>query len=159
MNTLAPTSFDFIERAIDDFAALYGLQTISMTPEELMDKAKQFFYKAESLYRNYKANPENLREARIRYDFTVEYLDQFSPKPDIWHKAMERRKKVSALITEMQKALKFDFEKYYKLKQYNNCIDMLEQLMLVTDPGSKVWKSARDNKILLERMLKRQSRK
>lgn len=159
VNTLAPTSFDSIERAIDDFAAIYGLQTISMTPEELIEKAKQFFYKAESLYRNYKANPGNLREAQIRYDLTIEYLDQFSPKPEIWHKAMERRKELAGMIKDTLAALKFDFEKYRRLKQYDNCIDTLEQFMLVSEPGSKQWKSARDNKIILERMLKRQNRR
>jgi hypothetical protein len=158
VNTLAPTSFDSIERAIDDFAEAYNLQTISMTPEELIEKAKKFFYKAESLLQNKEANPANMRKALIRYTLTVEYLDQFSPKPDIWHQAMEKRKKVEAMLEKRRKELVFDYMKNIKMHEYKKCLDVLEELMLISEPGGKQWTKARDFKINIERTIRQRNR-
>ena len=158
VNTLAPTSFDSIERAIDDFAEAYNLQTISMTPEELIDKAKKFFYKAESLLQNKEANPANMRKALVRYTLTVEYLDQFSPKPEIWHQAMEKRKKVEAMLVKRRKELVFDYMKNIKMREYKKCLDVLEELMLISEPGGKQWTKARDYKINIERKIRQRNR-
>jgi FHA domain len=159
VNTLAPTSFDAIERAIDDFAVSYHLQTISMTPEELIEKARKFFYKAESLYMNREANPANLRKALVRYNLTVDYLDQFSPKPEIWHKAMEKRKKVAAMLKKMRSALIFDYGKLFTMREFKKCLEVLDQLMLISEPGSRDWLKARDYKISIERILRKRSRR
>ena len=75
----APSSFELLESLISDLAENYGLQTISLTPEELRRQAEQNFAKAEDYYGNREARGSNLRDAIRRYRLVVGALEQFSP--------------------------------------------------------------------------------
>ena len=149
-----------LDRRVGLFLGNEGMSLLGAhrAPEELIDKAKKFFYKAESLLQNKEANPANMRKALIRYTLTVEYLDQFSPKPDIWHQAMEKRKKVEAMLEKRRKELVFDYMKNIKMQEYKKCLDVLEELMLISEPGGKQWTKARDFKINIERTIRQRNR-
>ena len=89
-NNSAPTSFEDIEEAINDFTRDYDLSTFIMSRKELQKQAEESFAKAEEYYDNRKAKLSNLLAAEIRYKITIDYLNQFSPKPKIWDRARKR---------------------------------------------------------------------
>lgn len=149
-NTFSPTSFEEIERAIDEFAELHGLRTISLTPEEMKQEADKSFAKAELLFQNYEAKPENLREAIARYAITVEMLSQFTPKPEKWDIARKRQQEAKAINDKKVKDLLFDYSRSIQLKDDPAAIAALSQIMRMTPPESKTYQNARDNKIVLE---------
>jgi hypothetical protein len=158
-NNFAPSSFENIERAINDFSANYGLQTIAMTPEELKKQAEKSFYKAEDLFQNREAKPENLLNAIKRYRITVEYLDQFSPKPKIWDIARKREQEAEAMRVKRVKDLKFEFSRLMRLKEYSSARELLSEIMQLEPEESKLYQMARKQRINIDRHLKKRNKK
>jgi hypothetical protein len=70
-----------VESAIDQFAKSYDLQTVSIPAEDMRAEAEKAYQKAEDLFTNYQARPENLRNAVIRYQLAIEFYEQFDPPP------------------------------------------------------------------------------
>ncbi len=158
-NNYAPNSFEAIERAINDFAGQYGLQTISMTPEELKREADIAFNKAEELFNNRDAAPENLRKALIRYQVTVDYLDQFAPKPQQWTLSKKRIAETEELISRRFKDLAFDYNRLIKLKNDREALEVLDRLLPLLDPASKNYQKFQAARIKLENKLRKDSKK
>ncbi len=146
-NNTAPIAFTAVTDAINDFAKYYGLQTISMTPEELKDKAKELFNKAELLFHNRASNPANLRKAVKRYKMAEDFLAQFSPKPPMWSKAKKQAGIAEAMRRKRLTQLKNDELKYKKLAEYEKRDEVLTEMMQLCLPESKVYLKIRKKKI------------
>jgi hypothetical protein len=155
----ASTSFEQIEVAIDDFAAQYDLRTISLTPEELKEEAEKAFYKAEDLFENYEARPENLRKAIERYKITVDFLDCFSPKPKMWDIARKKEQQARALLDERIKNLDFDFRRAMRLNQLETSLELAGQMLKTAYPDSRDYKKYENVKLKLEAKIRRMKRK
>ncbi|MFA7230826.1 MAG: FHA domain-containing protein [Victivallaceae bacterium] len=155
INTYAPNSFETIERAINDFSGNYGLQTIAMTPEELTKQAEESYYKAEELFLNREAKPGNLLKAILRYRITVEYLDQFSPKPPIWDKARKREQEAEEMRLQKIRDLKFEKVRLLKINDLEKIKDVLNQIMELTSEDEKDHQNARSQRISLDEHLRR----
>lgn len=158
-DNFAQSSFEAIEAAIDDFAANYDLRAVSLTPEELKAEAEKVFTKAEELYANLEARPQNLREAIARYKITVEYLNPFSPKPAIWNEARKKQQEASALYEKKIKDIKFDFRQAMKLGDKPRAIELCAQMMLTANPESKDYIDYKGYKISLENEYRKQKKK
>ena len=152
-NTFPKSSFEEVENAIDEFAELYGLRSISMTPEEMKSAADSAFYKAEDLFQNYEARPENLKEAIKRYQVTIEYLEQFVPKPEIWNTARKKQQEAQAILDNKIKDLKFNIVRYIKLAQIQEARSDASKIMSMLDPDNKDYEYARTQKIKFDKYL------
>ncbi|OGV47938.1 MAG: hypothetical protein A2017_10990 [Lentisphaerae bacterium GWF2_44_16] len=158
-NTFANSSFEEIEAAIDEFSENYGLRTISLTPEEMRQEADKSFAKAEQLFLNYDAKPENLREAIVRYKITMEMLDQFVPKPEKWNIARKKQQEAQTILDQKFKDLKFDFERFLKLNEYQQARDVCSQMMLMMPPDSKGYEQIKAYKLNLEKKIGSKNKK
>ncbi|MEG1980084.1 MAG: FHA domain-containing protein, partial [Victivallaceae bacterium] len=133
----APAVFEAFERSIDAFADKYDMQTIAMTSEELERAAIIAFERAERAFNNREAKPGNLLDAERYYKLTVEYLEQFSPKPDIWAQARERAKEAETIRQEKIKQLSTDRLTYYKLGNLQDEYKVLQELVEYFPDGSE----------------------
>ncbi|MBN2641988.1 MAG: FHA domain-containing protein [Victivallales bacterium] len=158
-NNSIPNSFESIEQSITIFAEEYGLHTISMTPEELKAQAEIAFNKAEELFKNRDARPENLQEALKRYKLTMEFLDQFAPKPQAWELSKRRISEAQGILTKRINDLKFDYSRYIRLKDYDNALLILKSLIPLLDLDSKDYSTYQKYQQRLELTLSRRQRR
>ena len=154
-NTYAKSSFEDIEVAVDQFAEDFGLKTVSLSVEEMKDEAEKAFMKAESLFDNYQARPENLRNAINRYQLTLDYLDQFEPKPKEWDVARKRQQEAQSILNSQLKEVEFNFDRDIKLKDYAAAVVDCQKMMDMSDPQDKRYQVAHETKIKLEKIIRR----
>lgn len=153
-NSYAPSSFETIERAINDFSGNFGLQTIAMLPDELKRNAEEYYQKAEDLFQNREAKPGRLLEAIYRYRTAVEYLDQFSPKPEIWHKARQRCLEAEEIKQKMLKDLDFEYMRLYRLNEFEKLKEITEKIMELYPVDSQEYQNIRVKSMQIDRILK-----
>jgi pSer/pThr/pTyr-binding forkhead associated (FHA) protein len=158
-NTYAKSSFEQIEAAIDDFAERYNLKTIALTPEERRTEADKAFYKAEQLFDNYEAKPENLREAVARYKIVLDMLDTFSPKPQKWDIARKKRQEAQLILDARIKELKFDYKRFRSLGENEKARDVCAKLIEMASPDSRDYADYKKYKIALDKYLRSKDRK
>ncbi len=142
-NNSAPTSFEDIEAAIEEFADGYDLLTFAMPPKELQKRATESFTKAEEYYANRSARAGNLLEAERRYKITIDYLNQFSPKPKIWDIARKRYDEVRIMRKKRWNELQYEVERLERLNKIKEAIEVLNEMIQLAPEGSKAYKRAR----------------
>ncbi|MDD5599027.1 MAG: FHA domain-containing protein [Victivallaceae bacterium] len=157
-NNSAPTSFEGIEDAIMEFADGYELLTFAMPPKELQKRAQESFDKAEEYYANRNANASNLLAAERRYKITIDYLNQFSPKPKIWDIARKRHAEVSAMRHKRWNELQYEVERLERLAKIKEAIETLNEMLELAPEGSKAYKWARLKITRLSEALKARKR-
>ncbi len=155
INNHAPESFEEMEGAISLFADNYGLQTISMTPAELMEQAESCFVKAEELFANRAAGLKNLRDAILRYQIAVDCMEQFSPKPALWNRARKQLELAERLRNQKYKDLDFEHKRLLRFRDFESLRTIYVQQMDLCDPDSKEYNLARDRIFKLDRHLNR----
>ena len=153
-NNSAPVSFEDIESAIQEFADGYDLITYAMSPKELKKRAEASFKVAEEYYANRNANSANLLEAERRYKITVDYLNQFTPKPKIWEIARKRQIEVEKMRKKRWNELTYEVERLERLDKIRDALEVLNEMKLLAPAGSKAEKWARKRSIRLSEMLK-----
>ncbi|MBO5762281.1 MAG: FHA domain-containing protein [Lentisphaeria bacterium] len=159
INTQPPKAFEDLEHAIGVFAENYGLQTFSLTPEELLAQAENNFLKAEDLFENREARLSNLRSAVQRYQIAVDYLEQFAPRPPIWEKARTRLAEAKQLRDAKLLDLKKERIRLARLKEYDQVRYILNQTMELADPDSPEYDFARKKIFEIDSFLNRGRRK
>ncbi|MDD3154022.1 MAG: FHA domain-containing protein [Victivallaceae bacterium] len=152
-NNDIPRSFESMERAIEIFAGNYGIQTISLTPEELQKQALESFDKAEELLDNWQGRLENLRDAISRYKLAINYLDQFSPRPPVWAKAVKRLEEAEKIRARELSALTAAHERNLSMKNYQEVRQGLIRIMSLAEPESKLYENARKTLIQVDNNL------
>ncbi len=157
-NTYAPNSFETIIQAIDTFASHYGLYALSMTPEAIMKLALDDFNKGEDLFRNWEANPRNLLQARDRFRMTVENLDQFQPKPEIWDQARKREQEAEKLRKQLVDDLNFEYLRRLNLNDFEEAKNSLGSMMLLLDQDSKAYAQCLQKRLELDRRIRNRRR-
>ena len=153
-----PTEFEAVEKAIDDFAESYGLQTISLTPEELRNQAAASFAKAEDLYANREARPTNLRDAIDRYRQVVNYLEQFSPHPPLWDRAKRRLTEAEELRKRKLDNLEYERVRLGGIRDFQRMRQVFLQVMELADQESPEFDIARQRLFKLDNYLGKMKR-
>lgn len=153
-NNSAPMSFEDIESAIQEFADGYDLITYAMSPKELKKRAEESFKVAEDYYANRNANSANLLAAERRYKITVDYLNQFTPKPKIWDIARKRQVEVEKMRKKRWNELTYEVERLERLDKIQDALEVLNEMKLLAPAGSKAEKWVRKRTIRLSEMLK-----
>lgn len=152
-NSYAKSSFESVERAVENFVDFYGLKTVSLQVEEMRAEAEKAFDRAETLFENYEARPENLRNAILRYQMVIDFLDQFDPKPKTWDIARGRLAEAEKIMNRLIKDGEFNVQLYIQKKQYAEAVAECGKLMNIVDPDSKSYEKIRDLRIKLEKIL------
>lgn len=148
-----PPELEKVETAVTDFAETYGLQTISLTPEELLSLARNAFGKAEDLYDNREAKLSNLRDAIIRYQLVVNYLEQFSPPPPMWDRARKKLKEAEALRRRKLDALELERVRLGNIRDLHQMRQVFLQIMELMPADSKEFDTARQRLFKLDQHL------
>ena len=153
-NNYPKSSFETIEMAIDRFAEDYGLKTVSLSAEEMRAEAEKAFLKAEDLFANYQARPENLRNAILRYQIAVEFYEQFDPPPKELNIASKHLKEAEGILKKMIKEAETNINILYRKRQFAEAAQECQKLMDYLDPDSTPYQKARANKIKFETVLR-----
>ncbi len=158
-NNFPKNSFETIEDALGRFADDYGLKTISLSQKEMREEAIRSFRKAEELFANYQAKPENLRNAILRYQIAIDFLDQFDPKPDEWTIAKRKLAEAETLMKKTIKDAEFNINVLYKKRDYAAAVAECDRLLQIIDSEHKAYQKVHDLKITLEKKLANQKKK
>ena len=151
-NNSAQTSFEKVESAIDQFAKSYDLQTVSIPAEDMRAEAEKAYQKAEDLFTNYQARPENLRNAVIRYQLAIEFYEQFDPPPKELAVAKRHLKDAENILKKIISDTETNVNILYRRKQYLEAAEECRKLMEYLEPESKQYKNARAYKVKLEKL-------
>ncbi len=154
-NAYAQSSFEAIERAIDRFADSNGISSVAMNVEEMRKYAFETFRKAEDLFNNYEAKPENLREAISRYNLAMEFFEQFVPRPKEWDIARKRSAEAKEIYARKLKDIEFNIQRYYKLKQWANASAECQKGMDMVQQDSKVYQNLKKYKLTFDRQMRK----
>ena len=154
-NAYAQSSFEAVERAIDRFADSNGISSVAMNVEEMRKYAFETFRKAEDLFRNYEAKPENLREAITRYHLAMEFFEQFVPRPKEWDLARKRSAEAKAIYDRKLKDIEFNIQRYYKLKQWANASAECQKGMDMVQQDSKAYQNLKKYKLTFDRQMRK----
>lgn len=154
-NTYAQASFEAIERAIDRFADSNGISSVAMNVEEMRKYAFDTFRKAEDLFQNFEAKPENLREAMTRYQLAMEFLEQFVPRPAEWDIARKRCEEARQIYERKLKDIEFNIQRYYKLRQWANASAECQKGMDMVQPDSKAYQNLKKYKLTFDRQMRK----
>ena len=158
-NNFPKRSFETIEYALSRFADDFGLKTISLSQKEMREEAVRSFRKAEELLANYQAKPENLRNAILRYQIAIDFLDQFDPKPDEWSVAKRKLSEAENLMKKAIQDAQFNINVLYKKRDYAGAVAECSKLMQIIDSEHRAYAKVRDLKITLEKKLSARKKK
>ena len=158
-NSYPKSSFETIEYALNQFADDYGLKTISLSQKEMREEAERSFRKAEELLANYQAKPENLRNAILRYQITIDFLEQFDPKPEAWTIAKRKLAEAQNLMKKAMKDAEFNIKVLNHKRDYAAAAAECGKLLQIMDPEHKAYQKVHDWKIAFEKRISSQKKK
>ena len=124
------------------------------TTAYLIKEAEKAFQKAEDLFANYQARPENLRNAILRYQIAVEFYEQFDPPPKELNIAAKHLKEAEGILKKMIKEAETNINILLRRRQLAEAAQECQKLMDYLDPDSKPYQKARASKIKLETVLR-----
>ena len=113
------------------------------------------FRKAEDLFQNFEAKPENLREAMTRYQLAMEFLEQFVPRPAEWDIARKRCEEARQIYERKLKDIEFNIQRYYKLRQWANASAECQKGMDMVQPDSKAYQNLKKYKLTFDRQMRK----
>ena len=151
----SPAAFEDVESAIYEFAEGCGMQTVSLSGDEIMRLANNNFHKAEDLYANRESDPANLRDAISRYRVAVNYLSQFSPPPAMLKTAKIRLQEAEKLRNAKLEELEYNRVRLQNVRDFDSLRRVFMQTMALTEPESKIYNVARKRLHILDVRLKK----
>ena len=158
VGSYAPSCFGLVESLVDDLAETYGVQTVSLTPDELRRLAESNYTRAEDLYGNREAKGSNLREAIRRYRVTVGALEQFMPRPALWEKARKRLDEAEALRARKLDNLEMERVRLGQVGDFDAMRTVFLRIMELADEDSREYYSARERLFKLDSMTRGRKR-
>lgn len=152
------TEFNAVEDAVIQLTDVFGLKTISMTPEQLISQAERNYNKAEEFFAN-PGRAENLRDAIKRYQAVVESLEQFSPKPLMWDKA---RKQLAEAVKQRDLkmgALETEYKRLAQMSDLAGMKNVFREMMELSDPESREYAIAKRRMVYVEQLLRKKTKR
>ena len=150
--------FNAVEDAVIQLTEAFGLKTISMTPEQLIVMAENYFDKAEGLFAN-PGRAGNLRDAIKRYQAVVESLEQFSPKPPMWDKARQKLAEATKERERKMEALSAEYTRMAHVSDYAGMKKIFLEMMELSDPESKEYSVAKRRLVIIEQHLRKKNKR
>ena len=144
-----------IESAIYEFAEGCGMQTVSLSGDEILKMATDNFNKAEDLYANRESGGANLRDSIARYRLVVNYLNEFSPPQAIWKKAKIRLTEAESLLKNKLDELEYRRVTLQNARDFTALRRVFLETMELTERDSKEYNLARKRLHILDSHLKK----
>ena len=159
-NTFEPTSFKEAVNILEDFSKnILSIPTVSLTADEMKDKAAEEFRNAEMLFNNHQSKDENLRVSIQKYGLVVDYLECFEPKPDMYDKAYKRSQEAKKILDDEIKSLTSDAERNLRLSKYEDAKENYQKIKSKIDPENPKYEFARKKIIAIENLLRQKKKK
>ncbi|MDD3885915.1 MAG: FHA domain-containing protein [Victivallaceae bacterium] len=155
---MLPEELKTVELAIDSFTENFGLQTISLTPEELLTMAANHYEKAAELFANSGVANDNLRNAIKGAELARNALEQFSPPPPLFRRADELYKEAVEQRERKLAELALDWSSCSSKRDYQGLRQVLLRQMDLFDLDSKEYDFTRQKLFKLDQYLRRNSK-
>ncbi len=146
-----PEPVERVENYIRDFAEIHGLQTISLTPEELKRQAEESFNKAEDLFNNREADLQNLRGAILRYRLVIVALEQFAQPPRMLKVAREHLAEAERIRKHKMSQFRYEESRLLNMEDVHGLRRIYTQEMELADLNSPDHDRARQRLFILDR--------
>jgi len=158
-NTSPPRSFLTAENELTSVASEYGLQSISLTPEELLAQAEQSYTRGRDLFENWQSRQANLRES-IRYlTFAVDCLEQFTPKPKTWKNAQALLVQAKNVRAAEMKRLNAEYLRARQMKDYPKQRETLLKIRDTCEENSENFRKANEKLMQVDAILRKGGRR
>ena len=159
-NTFEPTSFKEAVNILEDFSKnILSIPTVSLTADEMKDRAAEEFRNAEMLFKNYQSKDENLRLSIKKYGLVVDYLECFEPKPEMYDTAYRRSQEARKILDDEIKSLKSDGERNLRLSKWEDAKENYQKIKSKIDPEKSDYEFARKKIIAIEDLLRQRKKK
>jgi pSer/pThr/pTyr-binding forkhead associated (FHA) protein/tetratricopeptide (TPR) repeat protein len=159
-NTFEPTSFKEAVNILEDFSKnILSIPTVSLTADEMKNKAGAEFRNAEMLFKNYQSKDENLRICIRKYGLVIDYLQCFEPKPDMYDKAYQRSQEAKKILDDEIKSLMSDAERNVRLAKYEDAKENYLKIKSKIDPENSQYEFARKMMIKTEELSRQKKKK
>jgi len=150
-NNFAPNSFIEAERVVEELSATeLGVRSVTLTPEEMKEEAREAFDMAQDKFDNYEAHPMNLTLAIKRYQLTMDNLKSFTSKPEYWELARKNKLKAEKILDDKVNALFFNGNKSKKLSLYDEARAAMLKILEMLDATDPRYERARKGVIKLD---------
>lgn len=159
-NTFEPTSFKEAVNILEDFSKnILSIPTVSLTADEMKNRAAEEFRNAEMLFKNYQSKDENLRLSIQKYGLVIDYLECFEPKPDMYDKAYQHSQEAKKILDDEIKSLLSDAERNLRLSKYEDAKENYQKIKSKIDPENPKYEFARKKIIAIEDLLRQRKKK
>ncbi len=159
-NTFEPTSFKEAVNILEDFSKnILSIPTVSLTADEMKNRAAEEFRNAEMLFKNFQSKDENLRLSIQKYGLVVDYLECFEPKPDMYDKAYQHSQEAKKILDDEIKSLMSDAERNLRLSKYEDAKENYQKVKAKIDPENPKYEFARKMIIRIEELLRQRKKK
>ncbi|MFA6293104.1 MAG: FHA domain-containing protein [Victivallales bacterium] len=159
-NTFEPTSFKEAVNILEDFSRnTLSIPTVSLTADEMKNRAAEEFRNAEMLFKNFQSKDENLRLSIQKYGLVVDYLECFEPKPDMYDKAYQRSQEAKKILDDEIKSLMSDAERNLRLSKYEDAKENYQKVKSKIDPENPKYEFSRKMIIRIEELLRQRKKK
>lgn len=159
-NTFEPTSFKEAVNILEDFSKnILSIPTVSLTADEMKNRAAEEFRNAEMLFKNYQSKDENLRLSIQKYGLVVDYLECFEPKPDMYDNAYRHSQEAKKILDDEIKSLMSDAERNLRLSKYEDAKENYQKVKAKIDPENPKYEFARKMIIRIEELLRQRKKK
>ncbi|MFA6567788.1 MAG: FHA domain-containing protein [Victivallales bacterium] len=159
-NTFEPTSFKEAVNILEDFSKnTLSIPTVSLTADEMKNKAAEEFRNAEMLFKNYQSKDENLRLSIQKYGLVIDYLECFEPKPDMYDMAYQHSQEATKILDDEIKSLKSDAERNLRLSKWADAKENYQKIKAKINPEKPDYEFARKKIIAIEDLLRQRKKK
>ncbi len=159
-NTFEPTSFKEAVGILEDYSKnTLSIPTVSLTADEMKNKAAEEFRNAEMLFKNYQSKDENLRMSIQKYGLVIDYLECFEPKPDMYDTAYQHSQEAKKILDDEIKSLMSDAERNLRLSKYADARENYQKIKSKINPEDSKYEFSRKKIIAIEDLLRQRKKK
>ncbi len=159
-NCFSPHSFQSTVDNLESFSEhILNIPTISLTKEERLKLSSDKFALAQRLYENKEAKADNLFNAIKYYQYVVEVLDVFEPKPEMYATAIKHLKESQTELESQVKTHLFKAQQAVHLNDLETARNELYQVTIKLDNEENPdYQRARQTLITIDEKLKKRKK-
>ncbi len=159
VNSERPIEFMDIEDSLDLYIQSCDLPFLTLSTEDLKERAIESFHLAEDLFANYEANYGNLKKAIREYNLVKEYLRGFSPEPNERKEAIKRLDQAEKIRKQRFQSLRAEYDSFVHKKDFASAREVVVLILELYGEDTREYEYFRDRLIKLDEILRSANRK